>query len=156
MACARHVGFHNMPIVCVNVDGYYDTFMSILQRAHSDKLLYKEPQDIVHFEETPEAAVKWIEDYLADPRNKEKQQKTIKTRTSVLKRLQSNVSGSAFAGFQRMVSFFGDEGLQRDGDDVFESTAETVSTVSLWRNNAVVFTAGLSLGFLLANRMRSK
>ena len=43
-----------MPIVCVNVDGYYDTFKAILSRAHEDELLYKHPRDIVHFEETPE------------------------------------------------------------------------------------------------------
>mmetsp|Transcript_28236 Transcript_28236/g.67967 ORF Transcript_28236/g.67967 Transcript_28236/m.67967 type:complete len:193 (-) Transcript_28236:516-1094(-) len=54
MACARHIGFHAMPIVCINVDGYYDTFKAILQRAHEDELLYKHPRDIVHFEDTPE------------------------------------------------------------------------------------------------------
>ena len=54
MACARHIGFHSIPIVCVNVDGYYNNFMQILSRAHEDELLYKHPKDIVHFEETPE------------------------------------------------------------------------------------------------------
>ena len=54
MACARHIGFHSMPIVCVNVDGYYDTFKAILARAHEDELLYKHPHEIVHFEETSE------------------------------------------------------------------------------------------------------
>ena len=53
MACARHVGFHSMPIVCVNVDGYYDNFRVILDRAHEEELLYKHPREIVHFEETP-------------------------------------------------------------------------------------------------------
>lgn len=53
-AIFRHVGFHSMPIVCVNVDGYYDAFKVILNRAHDDELLYKHPRDIVHFEETPE------------------------------------------------------------------------------------------------------
>jgi hypothetical protein len=43
-----------MPIVCVNVDGYYDSFKDILERAHADELLYKHPRDILHFEETPE------------------------------------------------------------------------------------------------------
>ena len=54
MACARHVGFHSMPIVCVNVDRYYDNFKAILSRAHDDELLYKQPSDILHFEDTPE------------------------------------------------------------------------------------------------------
>ena len=54
MACARHIGFHSIPIVCINVDGYYDPFRAILSRAHDDMLLYKHPNDILHFEETPE------------------------------------------------------------------------------------------------------
>ena len=54
MACARHIGFHSIPIVCINVDGYYDPFRAMLTRAHDDMLLYKHPRDILHFEETPE------------------------------------------------------------------------------------------------------
>ena len=54
MACARHIGFHSIPIVCINVDGYYDPFRAMLSRAHDDMLLYKHPRDILHFEETPE------------------------------------------------------------------------------------------------------
>ena len=54
MACARHIGFHSIPIVCINVDGYYDPFRAMLSRAHADQLLYKDPFDILHFEETPE------------------------------------------------------------------------------------------------------
>ena len=54
MACARHIGFHSIPIVCINVDGYYDPFRAMLSRAHADQLLYEDPFDILHFEETPE------------------------------------------------------------------------------------------------------
>lgn len=63
MACARHIGFHAIPIVCINVDGFYDSFKTILKRAHEDDLLYKQdvakdhhkkPSEIIHFEETPE------------------------------------------------------------------------------------------------------
>ena len=43
-----------MPIVCVNVDVYYDSFKAILSRAHDEGLLYSHPRDILHFEETPE------------------------------------------------------------------------------------------------------
>ena len=54
MACARHIGFHSMPIVCINTDNYYDPFRVMLMRAYDDQLLYKHPEDIVHFEDTPE------------------------------------------------------------------------------------------------------
>ncbi len=70
MACARHIGFHALPIVCVNVDGYYDNFKAILLRAHEDKLLKKSPQDILYFEDSAEAAVKWIETYHASEAKK--------------------------------------------------------------------------------------
>lgn len=43
-----------MPIVCVNVDNYYDNFRAILSRAHKDELLYKHPTEILHFEESPQ------------------------------------------------------------------------------------------------------
>jgi len=32
MACAGHLGFHSMPIVCVNVDGYYYDFRHATQQ----------------------------------------------------------------------------------------------------------------------------
>lgn len=42
-----------MPIVCINVDGFYDNFIKILERANGDELLYKSPGDILHFEDSP-------------------------------------------------------------------------------------------------------
>ena len=54
MACAGHLGFHSMPIVCVNVDGYYDDFRNMLKKAAKEGLLYSEPDAIVYFEDTPE------------------------------------------------------------------------------------------------------
>lgn len=152
MACARHVGFHSMPIVCVNVEGYYDNFRQILQRAHEDELLYKHPRDILHFEETPEAAVKWIEAYLSNPNNK-KQGKLIKRRSSILKRLQSNVSGSSLTiwGRMSMTSFFGDEEAEQNDD----TSAKLVHNDRVWHNYLATFSAGLSLGLFIASRMSS-
>lgn len=148
MACSRHIGFHSMPIVCVNVEGYYESFKDILQRAHEDELLYAHPRDIVHFEATPEAAVKWIEAYLANPDNNAKQQKVIKRRPSMLKRLQSNVSGSSLLIWGRMTSFLEAEAVEDD------ASAKWYDNVRVWHNLAV-FSAGLSLGLLAASRMSS-
>lgn len=152
MACARHIGFHSMPIVCINTDGYYDAFRAMLTRAYDDQLLYKHPEDILHFEETPEAAVMWIESYLTDPpkmesvylwteKKREAQQKV--TYRDMLKRMQSNVSGSAMSAFRRMPSFFGDSVVSQLGVDDYQKGYRQ------W----VVFTAGLSLGVLIASRM---
>jgi len=147
MACARHIGFHSMPIVCVNVEGYYDTFKAILKRAHEDELLYKDPREIVHFEEIPEAAINWVEKYCADPKNQhDKQQKVIKRRSSMLKRLQSNVG--------RMQSFFGDD-LMDDNDTETESQLDESGGIrSSWYYHLLIFSAGLSLGLLIASKRK--
>ena len=124
--------------------------MTILQRAHEEELLYKDPRDIVHFEETPEAAVKWIEAHFTDSK-KLNQQKTIKKRPSILKRLESNLSGSTFSTWGRMTSFFGDKVEQNAGLESDDAKGPAI----VW-NNMVIFMAGLSLGLLVATRMGSK
>jgi len=61
MACSLSLGFVNIPIVCVNIDGYYDPFAEMLQRAHTDEMLYAKPHDLIHFETTSVLAVQWVE-----------------------------------------------------------------------------------------------
>jgi hypothetical protein len=137
-----------MPIVCVNVDGYYDNFMTILQRAHDDELLYKHPTEIVHFESTSEAAVLWVEQFLADPDNVKKG-KEVKRRSYTLKRAESNISGNASA-WGRMASFFGDTNVEK------QECINTSHSKALY-NNILVFVAGLSVGILVATKsQRSK
>ena len=60
-ACARGIGLTKIPIVVVNVDGFYDPFLVMLQRAYEEKLTKLEPHQIVHFENTAEGAIQWIE-----------------------------------------------------------------------------------------------
>ena len=137
MSCARHIGFHSIPIVCVNVDGYYDNFKAILLRAHEDELLYKHPDEILHFEECAEAAVKWIEEYNAKSAATTQQKKVIRRRSSMLKRMQSNLSGTISA-WGRMSSFFNDNG-------------EKVSNERDGRlTNAIMFAAGITVGTMMA------
>lgn len=61
MVCARNLGFTDIPIVCVNVDGYYDPFRAMLDRAYGDRLIRKEPEEILHFEPDSASAVLWVE-----------------------------------------------------------------------------------------------
>eukprot|EP00984_Skeletonema_dohrnii_P022290 scaffold11427_cov100-Skeletonema_dohrnii-CCMP3373.AAC.3 len=154
MACARHIGFHAMPIVCVNVDGYYDNFKSILVRAHEDELLYKLPEDILHFEESAEAAVKWIETYHALEATKQQpeQKKVIRRRTSMLKRMQSNLSGSTMTVWGRMSSFFGDDVCDDDKEGEAASV-ETKSRRSATLSGITMFAAGVSVGLLAASKV---
>mmetsp|Transcript_61924 Transcript_61924/g.182933 ORF Transcript_61924/g.182933 Transcript_61924/m.182933 type:complete len:189 (-) Transcript_61924:12-578(-) len=69
MACSRNLGLTDLPIVCINVDGFYEPFRSILERAHNDQLLHKphhsEIVEIVHFEPSAERAVAWAEEEVA-------------------------------------------------------------------------------------------
>lgn len=92
MACSRQIGIINIPIVCVNIDGYYDPFKAILERAHDDHFLYKHPKEILHFEPDSQSALEWIENYITN-KNKENQQqckeKKIVRRQSTLKRMMS-------------------------------------------------------------------
>lgn len=61
MSCARHLGLIDLPIVCVNVNGYYEPFREMLQRAYKDELIKLPPQQIAHFVSTSEEAVRWLE-----------------------------------------------------------------------------------------------
>jgi len=91
MACARQIGFVNMPIVCVNVDGFYDPFLEMLERAYQDEFLYKHPSEILHFENTSKDAIDYIEKYLAGeyPNGKEWRKKPIKRKPSMIQRMMS-------------------------------------------------------------------
>ena len=46
------LGFKDLPVVCVNVDGYYDCFQKMLERAFADKLIYRPPNDLLGMEST--------------------------------------------------------------------------------------------------------
>lgn len=61
MACARHIKLNDLPIVCVNVEGYYDPFREMLHRAYEDKLIVMEPDAVVWFADSVEEAVRFIE-----------------------------------------------------------------------------------------------
>jgi len=61
MACARHLKLNTLPIVCVNVDGYYEPFRMMLHRAYADKLIHLPPDDIVRFASGAEDAMRFVE-----------------------------------------------------------------------------------------------
>ena len=61
MACARHLDLHRLPIVCVNVDGYYDPFREMLRQAYADELIHLPPEQIVRFADGAEDAVRFVE-----------------------------------------------------------------------------------------------
>lgn len=91
MACAKQIGLIQMPIVCVNVNGYYDPFQEILERAYKDQFLYKCPSDILHFEKNSQDAVNYIETVVqgVSTEVKESRKATIKRKRSMIQRMTS-------------------------------------------------------------------
>lgn len=61
MACAKNLGLMDLPIVCVNVDGYYDSLGQMFHRGNQDGLIKLMPHEIFRFESTSVAAIKFIE-----------------------------------------------------------------------------------------------
>lgn len=88
MACARHLGLVDLPIVCINVDNYYEPFQQMLDRAHKDALIKLPPSQIVHFASSVEEAVTWCETEAAKNETKRaaKYRKKLARRSSEWKR----------------------------------------------------------------------
>ena len=68
--CSRNLGFTSIPIVCVNVDGFYDPFVSMLDRAHAEGIMRIPPGEVLHFEPTAELVVRWAEGEAERTRNR--------------------------------------------------------------------------------------
>lgn len=127
MACARQLGLVQLPIVCVNVDSYYDPFQEMLQRAYEDELIKLKPEEIVYFASTVEEAIRWIE--MEVGKNSTLETKSFPRRSSSWKRS----------------SFYSPPPLS---DENSPSLLSVVS--SAWSKTGVVFTGGLALGFGIA------
>ena len=168
MACAGHLGFHSMPIVCVNVDGYYDDFRSMLGRAARDGLLYSEPDAIVHFEDTPEEAVRWVEAQVGDGNTsgegdglERRRGPTKRRKRPAMERLGSSLSGPGDV-WGRMTSFLGgydgDDGRARadSEDSAAEGGSKRPSRADLGGGTVVrslsLFAAGVAVGVAVALR----
>ncbi len=61
MVCSKQIGLIDIPICCVNVDGYYDSFSQMLKRAKTDRFLYKNPGELLCFVESSAEAIEYIE-----------------------------------------------------------------------------------------------
>ena len=136
MSCARHLGLIDLPIVCVNVNGYYEPFREMLQRAHKDELIKLLPEQIVHFADSAEEAVRWIElERARAPQPSQK--KAMHNRTLELNRSSFMLSGIGI--FER---------LSRAPSFVIEESSRYLGLDDLtWRSKlAATFLLGLGCG----------
>ena len=102
MACARNINLMDIPIVCINVRGYYDPFAQMLHRAFKDQLIRKQPHEIIHFVDTGLDAVRFIENFYYARRTSAYQEQAkpkLRQQPSFLQRLGSVMSVTLFSSF---------------------------------------------------------
>lgn len=144
MACGRNIGLHNIPICLVNINGYYDPFMQILQRAYDEKLTKLEPDKLIHACKTPREAVEWLE--YASAAEDKLPLVDLPTRR---KRLRQNsfFPGSALASE--------DSWLGRSFSQLSEAYVEHEDTIGQVIRSLALVGVGTMLGFLLNERRAS-
>jgi hypothetical protein len=147
MACARNLGLTKLPIVCVNVDGFYDPFRLMLQRAWEEKLTKLQPHDIVHFENTAEDAVKWIESVQGGtgPATTLQKRKEVLRSASILTPPVLGWSDSSLSST-----------VMRSISNVNEYVVEHKERLWVWAASGALFGAGMAAGAMLAGWQQSR
>jgi predicted Rossmann-fold nucleotide-binding protein len=166
MACVRHLGLREIPIVCVNVEGYYDAFQQMLQRAWDDQLIQRKPHEVVHFEPTSKAAIEWIEQQHKHvtsssnhPKVKVRGEGGAALKTSNWQRneaLRSSMWSSPveWMGFMMSPSDHSSNGSSPILDEDGKLRRRDEATIPSWNTGhvALTFAAGLALGVTVATR----
>ena len=164
MACSKQIGIIDIPIVCINLDGYYDSFYSMLQRAHQDQFLYKHPEEILHFEPNSEKAIEWVEKVIHEKqylkkmqhqeedeamvggnRGEEKKEEDVGNKIyirqdSLLKRMMSVFNGP--------IPVLGEK--ENNYNDDINAKKNSVDLIAL--TYFAVFTAGLTIGMMSSSK----
>jgi predicted Rossmann-fold nucleotide-binding protein len=143
MACARNLGLTALPIVCVSVNGFYDSFREMLERAYGEGLVKNKPDDVIHFVPSAEEAVRWIE--LQKEATKGKVIPKVKTRASLLKR------SSFFSPpvVSRSISW-----LSGSGDDEASLADFLREKQGTFLVGTIAFLAGAAIGLLSSRHKR--
>mmetsp|Transcript_23441 Transcript_23441/g.50812 ORF Transcript_23441/g.50812 Transcript_23441/m.50812 type:complete len:367 (-) Transcript_23441:173-1273(-) len=148
MACARNLGLSKLPIICVNIDGYYEPFRAILERAWKDQLLKLKPSEIIIFASSAQEAVKWCENArnLAPPKVEIKKRKTDVLRNqSILGSPIVEDMPSPFPYLAKSMSWVSD--TWNEGNE---------TRVSAWTSSTCTLVLGVGLGYLLSESCRKK
>jgi Possible lysine decarboxylase len=140
MACARNIGLSNLPIVVINVDGYYEPFRQMIERAYADELIKMKPENLVHFVPSAEEAVVWIEQQQGTKKDTlAGLQPKLQKRASVLKR-------SSFMNNPSVINWFRSRSDSMIVDESNDS--KYYHLISL----TVPFIAGVILGMTLTTK----
>jgi hypothetical protein len=126
------------------VDGFYESFRTMLELAYKEGLVKNRPEDVVHFVRTAEEAVRWIE------------QRNAKDAP-----VQALPSAKKCASVLRRASFLSAPLLSRSAswfsekDDGGEKWIASLKNPSPSIIGAVAFVVGLSVGLLSSAHTRS-
>jgi hypothetical protein len=163
MACAKNLGLMDLPIVCINVDGYYDHLGHLFHRGYNDGLIKVLPHETFRFESTAAAAVKFIEsDVLSKKRRTFKpisvrKRNVLRAQGSMIGDAMGYISSFVFKGglLEEPLSSSSDNSLFED-DDAHQKANALQGLVPnfLFRGSPILtFTIGLGLGLGIATRM---
>jgi hypothetical protein len=141
MACSRHLNLNQLPIVCVNVDGYYEPFREMLNRAYEDELIKLSPEEIVHFASSAEEAIRWVEAVKCEGSG---MMKPISTRQK--KSLIMRSSFFSAAAYQNDRSSFSSLNGDKNGNSKDANL--------LWYKLGLSFVVGTAVGALIVSRGR--
>lgn len=56
---------HNKPVVIINTNNFYDGLRSQLQRMYDEKFINRPIDELIHFADTPEDAITYIQTHIA-------------------------------------------------------------------------------------------
>jgi hypothetical protein len=139
MACARNIGLSNLPIVVINVDGYYEPFRQMIERACADELIKMKPENLVHFVPSAEEAVVWIEQQSIQNDTSATLQPKLQKRASVLRR-------SSFMTSPSVINWFRARSDSIISDEKYESKDYS------WVLLSIPFITGVLVGMTLTKR----
>uniref|UniRef100_A0A7R9WN95 Cytokinin riboside 5'-monophosphate phosphoribohydrolase n=1 Tax=Craspedostauros australis TaxID=1486917 RepID=A0A7R9WN95_9STRA len=139
MACARNLGMTTLPIVCVDVDGYYAPFRTMLENGYKHDLIKHKPDEIISFVSTSEEAVVWLEKEMSKPSRSPKPK--LKRRLTKLKR-------SSFLSEPVTENYHHAAPASKAADEHSAHDASRRSETN-WMHIGMSFIAGVSLGMLI-------
>jgi hypothetical protein len=158
MACAKNLGLMDLPIVCINVDGYYDHLLHLFHRGYNDGLIKVMPHETFRFESTAAAAVKFIESEVLSKKRRTSKASTVQKR-SVL-RAQGSMIGDAMGYISSFVAKGGmlEERLSSSSDnsDVHQKKNASRGLLPIifpLGSPILTFTVGFGLGLGIATSL---
>ncbi len=155
MVCSKQIGLIDIPICCINVDGYYDSFSQMLKRAEADGFLYKDPDEILCFTESSAEAIEYIEKIIESRRAKGKESRCVaqhNNNTNIVVREKKTSQDEEKALHVRSKKILSTSDIPRKIRTESGDTSQTF----LNKPMAISFASGILCGLLLQLNMSNK